>query len=74
MHKRDKNEKKEERRARPPLQTRTGPTALSDIVLTEENKQHKEMAERAAKAQVLRPRREPRSLLVWGDRKKVRRN
>lgn len=76
MHKLVKNEKKKERRARPLLQTRTGPTALSDSVsLTDEKKQQKRIAARAATAmaQVLHRRREPRSHLMWGDRKKVRR-
>lgn len=75
MHELVKNEKKESR-ARPLQQTRTGPTALSNSMsLSIEEKQQKRIAARAATAmaQVLHRRREPRSLMMWGDRKKVRR-
>jgi hypothetical protein len=80
MHEVVKNEKKESSRARPPLQTRTGPTALlstnSSMSLSKEEEQQKRIAARAAAAmaQVLHRRREPRSLLMWGDRRKVRAN
>ena len=68
MHELDKNEKKKESRARPVLQTRTDPTVPSV-----EEEQQKRIAARAATAmaQVLQRRREPRSLMMWGDRKKV---
>lgn len=83
MHELVKNEKKESR-ARPlrrPQQQqqkpRTGPTATtsssSESLLSVEEKQQKRIAARAATAmaQVLQRRREPRSLLMWGDRKKA---
>ncbi|KAG2233542.1 hypothetical protein INT48_007144 [Thamnidium elegans] len=73
MHELVKNEKRESR-ARPLLQTRTGPTALSNSTsLSSEEKQQKRIAARAATAmaQVLQRRREPRSLMMWGDRKKA---
>ncbi|KAG2196809.1 hypothetical protein INT47_002736 [Mucor saturninus] len=73
MHELVKNEKKESR-ARPLQQTRTGPTALSNSMsLSTEEKQQKRIAARAATAmaQVLHRRREPRSLMMWGDRKKA---
>ncbi|KAI8387345.1 hypothetical protein BD560DRAFT_382167 [Blakeslea trispora] len=68
MHELDKNEKKKESRARPVLQTRTDPTVLSV-----EEEQQKRIAVRAATAmaQVLQRRREPRSLMMWGDQKKA---
>src|SRR6478752_3281816 len=80
MHELVQNEKNKEKssRARPPLQTRTGPNASSNKKpsLSIEEKQQKRVAARAATAmaQVLHRRREPRSLMMWGDRKKVRRN
>lgn len=80
MHELVQNEKNKEKssRARPPLQTRTGPNASSNkkFSLSIEEKQQKRVAARAATAmaQVLHRRREPRSLMMWGDRKKVRRN
>lgn len=80
MHELVQNEKNKEKssRARPPLQTRTGPNASSNkkSSLSIEEKQQKRVAARAATAmaQVLHRRREPRSLMMWGDRKKVRHN
>jgi hypothetical protein len=80
MHELVQNEKNKEKssKARPSLQTRTGPNASSNKKpsLSIEEKQQKRIAARAATAmaQVLHRRREPRSLMMWGDRKKVRRN
>ncbi|OAD04911.1 hypothetical protein MUCCIDRAFT_155754, partial [Mucor lusitanicus CBS 277.49] len=77
MHELVQNEKNKEKssRARPPLQTRTGPNASSNKKpsLSVEEKQQKRVAARAATAmaQVLHRRREPRSLMMWGDRKKA---
>ncbi|KAK4518939.1 uncharacterized protein ATC70_009166 [Mucor velutinosus] len=77
MHELVQNEKNKEKssRARPPLQTRTGPNASSNkkSSLSIEEKQQKRIAARAATAmaQVLHRRREPRSLMMWGDRKKA---
>ncbi|KAL9543288.1 hypothetical protein MBANPS3_008186 [Mucor bainieri] len=77
MHELVQNEKNKEKssRARPPLQTRTGPNASSNkkSSLSIEEKQQKRVAARAATAmaQVLHRRREPRSLMMWGDRKKA---
>ncbi|CAO0798572.1 unnamed protein product [Mucor circinelloides] len=77
MHELVQNEKNKEKssRARPPLQTRTGPNASSNkkFSLSIEEKQQKRVAARAATAmaQVLHRRREPRSLMMWGDRKKA---
>jgi hypothetical protein len=74
MHELAKSEKKEGKMRARSLQARTGPITLSASPSTQEQQQ-KRIAERAAKAmaQVLRRRREPRSLMMWGDRKKVRR-
>ncbi|RCH86776.1 hypothetical protein CU098_006890 [Rhizopus stolonifer] len=74
MHELVKNEKKKESRARPLLQTRTDPIALSTSAEEEQKEeQQKRIAARAAKAmaQVLQRRREPRSQMIWGDRKKA---
>ncbi|KAI8644391.1 hypothetical protein BD408DRAFT_413367 [Parasitella parasitica] len=77
MHELVQNEKNKEKssRARPPLQTRTGPNASSNkkSSLSVEEKQQKRVAARAATAmaQVLHRRHEPRSLMMWGDRKKA---
>ncbi|KAI8884591.1 hypothetical protein K501DRAFT_217234 [Backusella circina FSU 941] len=72
MHELAKSEKKEGKVRARSLQARTGPITLSASPSTQEQQQ-KRIAERAAKAmaQVLRRRREPRSLMMWGDRKKA---
>ncbi|KAI9483087.1 MAG: hypothetical protein EXX96DRAFT_536450 [Benjaminiella poitrasii] len=63
MHELVRNEKKKEDRA----QTRTGPTSLPDKI--KEKQQNKVAA--SAMAQMLRRRREPRSMKMWEDRKKA---